>query len=93
MASTPSGEWFGSGRHRLTAMATISFTELLREIGKLRTRIQRVAPADLDRLIPLYMKQARALCQDAGLDSSVVEQFIADLVQAEADRRREVSDG
>jgi hypothetical protein len=74
-------------------MATISFTELLREIGKLRERIQRVAPADVDRLTPLYMRQARALCEDAELDSSIVEQFIADLVQAETDRRREVSDG
>ena len=74
-------------------MATISFADLLREIGKLRTRIQRVAPSDLDRLIPLYMKQARALCEDAELESSVVERFIADLVQAEADRRRDVSDG
>ena len=74
-------------------MTTISFTELLREIGKLRARIQRVAPADLDRLTPLYMKQARALCEDAELDSSIIEHFIADLVQAEADRRREVSRG
>jgi len=74
-------------------MAAISFAELLREIGKLRARIQRAAPADLDRLTPLYMKQARALCEDAELDSSVIEQFIADLVQAEADRRREVSSG
>lgn len=71
----------------------MSFTELLREIGRLRARIQRAAPADLDRLTPLYMRQARALCEDAELDSSVVEQFIADLVQAEADRRREVSGG
>ena len=74
-------------------MAAISFAELLREIGKLRARIQRAAPGDLDRLTPLYMKQARALCEDAELDSSVIEQFIADLVQAEADRRREVSSG
>ena len=66
---------------------------MLREIATLRARIQRAAPADLDRLIPLYMKEARALCEDAELDSSVVEQFIADLVQAEADRRREVSGG
>ena len=71
----------------------MSFTELLREIGRLRARIQRAAPADLDRLTPIYMRQARALCEDAELDSSVVEQFIADLVQAEADRRREVSGG